>query len=104
MDDEIEPAPLRRDLGENVVETFRILDIGGKNEFRAELFQQRNGAAAERLALIGAGEFGALLARRARDALCERAVVGHAQDQPALARHQPCRCIHRVFSDSAGKD
>ena len=30
MDDEIEPAPLRRDLGENVVEAFRILDIGGR--------------------------------------------------------------------------
>src|SRR5512139_952740 len=42
----------------------------------------------QRVALIGEGEVGAVVAAGARNAPGDRAVVGHAHDQPALATHQ----------------
>ena len=56
--------------------------------FGAERLGQRQRAAAESAALIGEGEFGALAREHAGDAPGDRAVVGDAHDEAALARHQ----------------
>src|SRR5258708_23662940 len=49
------------------------------------------------VALIREGELGPMRPRRLRDAPCDRSIVGNAQDQAALARHQPRGFRHNVL-------
>jgi hypothetical protein len=57
--------------------------------------RQRLDAFLQRVALIGEREFCAMRARRLRDAPRNRPVVGDAQDQAALACHQPSGFRHK---------
>ncbi len=60
----------------------------GSRKSRADRLRQRLDALAQRLALIGEGELGALRGERLGNAPGDRVVVGDAHDQPALALHQ----------------
>src|SRR5258708_29631425 len=51
----------------------------------------------ERVALVGEGEFCPMRPRRLRDAPGNRSVVGNAQDQAALACHEPRGFRHKVL-------
>ena len=55
----------------------------------SDLLGQRLDPLLQRVALVGEGEVGAVVAAGPRDAPGDRAVVGHAHDQPAFAAHQP---------------
>ena len=55
---------------------------------RADLLRQRLDALLQRIALVGEGNVGALGAAGPGDAPGQRAVVGDAQDQTALAAHE----------------
>ena len=85
---EIELAPLAAELGEHRIDGGGVADVTGQHELRAELSRQRLDALLERIALIGEGERRALRRRRLGDAPGDRAVVGHAHDQAALALHE----------------
>ena len=74
----------------------------GSTSFEPDLGRQRLDALLERVALIGEGQRRALRGGRLGDAPGDRAVVGDAHDQPALALHQGAggrpvvraRCVH----------
>src|ERR1700676_2227191 len=59
-----------------------------------ERLRQRLDAFAERLALIGEGELGAMRCEHLGDAPSDRVIVGDAHNQAALALHQSLH-IHR---------
>ena len=65
-----------------------IGDVAMADHQAADLLGQRLDALLERVALVGEGKLGAMVAAGARDAPGDRAVVGHAHDQPAFAAHQ----------------
>ena len=52
------------ELGEHRVDGRRVLDVAGQRQLRADRLGQRLDPPAERLALIGEGEFGALRVQR----------------------------------------
>ena len=81
-------APGLSDLRENRVDAGDILDVAGQSQRRAEAFGQRLDALAERLALIGEGEFRAFGGEGLGDAPGDGMIVGDAHDQAAFARHQ----------------
>ena len=60
----------------------------GSDNFEPRLCGERAHPLAERLALIGEGEFGALGRQRLGDAPGDRMIVGDAHDEAALAAHQ----------------
>jgi len=88
MNHEIEPAPFLLQAGEQPVEALLVLDVGLLDDPGAELLDHRQHALAERGALVGEGHLGAGCMQRRRDAPGDRAVVGHAHHQAALAGHQ----------------
>ena len=88
MQHEVERAPGRFDVGEHRVDARRIGDVAMPDDQAVHLLGQRLDALLERLALVGEGKVGAVVAAGARDAPGDRAVVGHAHDQPAFAAHQ----------------
>ena len=65
-----------------------IGDVAMADDMRAELGGERLDALLQRVALIGERELRALRARGAGDAPGDRAVVGDAHDEAALAGHQ----------------
>ena len=75
---------------EHGIDAGDVLDVAGQHQFDAERFRQRLDALAERLALIGEGELGALRGQRLGDAPGDRMIIGDAHDQAALALHQVC--------------
>ncbi len=87
MDDEIEPPPVLLQAGEQPVEAFLVLDVGLFDDLRAELLDHGQHALAERRALVGEGHFGARGVQGLGDTPGDRALVGDAHDQAALAGH-----------------
>ena len=64
MDQEVELPPFFAQRFEHGIDAGDVLDIAGQHQGNAELFGQRLDALAERIALIGKGEFGALRRQR----------------------------------------
>jgi hypothetical protein len=95
VDQEIEAAPALIEGREQLVEAGRIGHVGRQHERRADLLGERPHALAERIALVGDGELGAVRGERARDPPGERALIGDAHDQAPLARHQGRGVGHR---------
>ena len=86
--EEIQRAPGAAQLVEHRIDGGDVLDVAGQDELRADRLRQRLDALAERVALIGEGELGAVRRKRPGDAPGDRMIVGDAHDQPALALHQ----------------
>ena len=91
MHDEVEAAPGLLDLGEGVVDALEVGHVAVDDDLRADRLGERDGAPAEGVALVGEGELGALAGQHAGDAPGDRALVGDAHDEAALARHQRAR-------------
>ena len=85
MDQEVDRAPLLLDLGEDRIDRSNVLDVAGHDDLAFDRFRQRLDPPAERLALIGEGEFGAMIRQRLGDAPGDRMIVGHTHHQAALA-------------------
>ena len=88
MDHEVQAAPFLFDLGEYVVHGRQIENVAGLDDLGADRLGQRQGAAAESTILIGERKLGALTSQSAGNAPGDRAIVGDAHDQAALAGHQ----------------
>ena len=73
---------------EDRVDRGAVLDVARQHQRCADLVGQRLDAPAERFALIGEGELGAVLGEFLRDAPGDRMIVGDAHDKAALALHQ----------------
>src|SRR5207302_8457592 len=63
-------------------------DVGLDDEIAVEAFGERLDALAERLALIGKGQPGALAMQRLGDAPGEGAIIGDAHDEPLFPGQQ----------------
>ncbi len=87
MDDEIETAPALRHCREHQIEALFRTDIGLEYKIAVEALRQRSHPLAQRLALIGEGEFGAVVTQGFGDAPGDRALVGDTHDQALLTRH-----------------
>ena len=85
MGDEIDAAPQALRFGENAVEGGGLGDVAMAEHGRVELGGQGLDPPLEGVALIGQGQFGAVGAGRLGDAPGDGAVVGDAEDEPALA-------------------
>ena len=96
MDHEVEVAELTVGFREHGVDGGGIGDVAVADDFRIQLFGDGHDALFQRVALIGEGEVrpggGACLG----DAVGKRAVVRDAENQPALAAHQPARFSHEL--------
>ena len=88
MDEEVELAPMLRNAVEDGVEAGVIGDVAMAGDMRAKLLRQRLDALAEGVALVGQGQFRALVGAGLGDAPGDRTVVRHAKDQAFLAGHQ----------------
>ena len=88
MHHEIKPAPFALQPREQRLQALLVLDIGFLDDLRAELFDHRDHALAERRALVGEGHLGAGGVQGLGDAPGDRTLVGHAHDEAALAGHQ----------------
>ncbi len=76
------------DGGENACRPMRHSSTShGRQEFEPSFGRQRLHALAQRLALIGEGQFGALRGQRLGDAPGDGVVVGDPHDQAAFALH-----------------
>ncbi len=99
------PPQCAFDIGEDGVHGRRIGDVAMSGDMRLQLGGERLDALLQRVALVGQRELGAGLAGRRGDAPGERAVVGDAHDQAALAAHHAARADvshHPAFArDSA---
>ena len=85
MDDEVELAPKLLDLAEDRVDRRAVGDVAMADDMAAELLRQRLDPLLQGVALIGEGELGAGIRRRLGDTPGDRAVVGDAHDETALA-------------------
>ena len=83
-------------LSRNVANTASTLAMSstsqGSTSVDAERLRQRLDPLAQRLALIGEGQLGALRRQRLGNAPGNRMIIGDAHDQPALALHQVLHC------------
>ena len=86
--EKVELAPLLLDDLEDGIDRGRIGDVAMADDLGAEFLRQWAHAFAERLALKGEGQFGALQRGLLGDAPGDRPVVGDAQHQPSLAGEQ----------------
>src|SRR5262249_37142580 len=89
MDHEIEHAPSPAEPGENGVDGANVLDVAREHEIGFDGGSQRLHALAERLALLGKCELGAVFGQRLGYTPGDRVVVGDPHDQAALTLHQP---------------
>src|SRR5260370_28548453 len=89
MDDKSEPPPPVRQRRKDRVEAFLRCDIALQNKVAVEARGERAYPSAERLALIGKGERGAVVVQRLGYAPGDRTFVGDAHDEALLTRHQP---------------
>jgi len=88
MNHEVEPSPFFRDGGEQRIEAGGVGDVAGQHQGCAHALGERPDPLAERVALVGQDELGAVLRHRPGDPPGERAIIGDPEDQPLLARHQ----------------
>jgi hypothetical protein len=86
--DEVEAAPFTFQRAEDGLERLVVLDVGFDDDLRAHRLDERLHALAEGVALVGEGEFGAVLMQSLRNAPGDGVIIGDAHDQAALAGHQ----------------
>ena len=96
MDDEVHVAPTLSNGGEHGIDAGIVGDVAGHDEVDADGLGEGGHPLAERLALVGEGQLGAVGGGGARDAPGDRAFVGDAHDQAALASHQPALLSHQI--------
>src|SRR5690606_29488266 len=96
-----EPVPVTGYHVENRIETGHVGDVAMAGNMCAQFGGEWLDALAEGIALIGQRELGALIRASLGDAPCDRSVVGHAEDQTALAGHKALTCRHE-FSPLTG--
>ena len=99
VDEEIELAPLRFDLGKGGVHRVHVRHVAFDQEVRPDLLRQRAHALLQRLSLVGEGHFRAMLVQLLRDAPSQRLVVGEPHDEALLSLHK--RRHYSAFSSSA---
>ncbi len=92
VDEEIDAAPRLADGREHLVDRSDVLDVARQHHLRADQLGERLHAPAERVALIGEGELGAVRRERARDAPRDRVIVRNPHHEAALALHQHVEC------------
>jgi hypothetical protein len=88
VDHEIQAAPFLLERGEGRVQRGIVHHVDLDQNVRAQAFRQRLHALAKGLSLVGEGKLCPFGGHRLGDAPGDRAVVGDAHDQPALALHQ----------------
>jgi hypothetical protein len=79
--------PFSSSLSEKAIEAFLVLDVGLLDDLAPDLLDHRQHALAEGCPLIGEGHLGARGMQGLGDAPGDRALIGHAHDQSALAGH-----------------
>ena len=89
MDDEVDAVPARGDGLEQRVDRGLVRDIAFRQEIRADLCRQRLDPFLECLALIGKGQFGALIGKCLGNAPGDGFVIGQTHDKAATTLHQP---------------
>src|SRR5262249_31537896 len=87
-DQEVHRAPLLLDLGVHLVDRGNVLNVARQDHLATDRFRERLDPAAQRLALIGEGERGAVGGQGLGDAPGNRMIVGDPHDQAAFALHQ----------------
>src|SRR5689334_21863867 len=88
MHHEVETAPFVLDLGEDVIDTLEVENVATDDDLGADRLGQRHRAAPKGIALVGEGQLRAMTGQHAGNSPGDRAVVGHAHDEAAFARHQ----------------
>src|SRR5690606_13342725 len=94
VDEEIQLAPFLLDRGEDGVDGGAVGDVAMAGDKGADLFRQRLDALLQRVALIGKGQFRALIGAGLGDAPGDGAVVRDAKDDAAFAGHQAVSTRH----------
>src|SRR6516165_12660887 len=106
MHDEIDFTPPLAQHVEGGIDGGGIGDVAMTEQFTVELLRQRLDALFERIALPGQRNLRACRAARLGNSPGDRAVVGNAENHPALALHQsrilrhwsgPSRFGQRIF-------
>jgi hypothetical protein len=87
MDDEIQLAPALLQFPECGIDGGHVRDIAGQHDCRARFRCQRIDALLQGIALIGKGQFGAMVGASLGNAPGDGTVVGDAHDQALLAGH-----------------
>ena len=88
MDQKIEAAPGRRQLGKHRLDRGQILDVASVDMIRgAEFFGERRDPLAKRVVLIGEGEIGAFCGQSLGYAPGDRVIIRDAHHQAAFAAH-----------------
>ena len=88
MDEKIDAAPSIGKRLEHRLDASLVGDVAREHELRADLGGERLDPLLDGVALIGERDLGALVAAGLGDAPGDRAVVGDAENDAALARHQ----------------
>jgi hypothetical protein len=88
VDHEIEAAPCLAQLGETGIHRRVVHHVHIDQQRGTDRGRQRLHPLAEGLTLVGKRKLRAFGMQRLGDAPCDRAFVGHAHDEPALALHQ----------------
>ncbi len=99
MNKEIEFSPFLCKTLENGVHAGGIHHIAGHDEGGAHRFGQRDHTLLQRFALIGEGEFGAMLGTGLGNAPCNRSIIGNAHDEAAFALHQVALNFQAIAGD-----
>ncbi len=93
----VDRGPVRRGRREHRVDGGGIGDVAMADHEAVDLPGERLDPLLEGVALIGEREFRAVSPRGLGDAPSDRSIVGNAQDQAALAPHQPRGIRHVVL-------
>src|SRR5262249_43355345 len=93
---EVHTAPSLGDGGEYRVDAGIVGDVAGNDEVDTDGLCEWRHPLAERVALVGESQFGAVGGNSARDPPGDRPFVGDAHDQAALAGHQAALLTHQI--------
>ena len=96
VDQEIERAPLLGDRREHGFDARLVGHVAGQHELRADLVRERLDPLLDGVALISERDLGALVGHGLGDAPGDRPVIGDAEHDAALARHQFAAVGHRA--------
>ena len=94
MNQEVQFAPGRFDLGEDRVHAVRVGDVAGKNQRRLDAFGQWADALFQGIALIGETQGRTMRRGGLGYSPRDRTVVRDPHDQALLALHQRCSLAH----------
>ncbi len=100
MNEKVDRTPAFPKRVKHRVDRCDILDVAGHHEIRPEFGGKRSDPLAQRLTLIGEGNFRTLCRDRLGNSPGDRVVVGNAHDQAALALHDPG---HQIIRYDAGR-